>query len=80
MVDSVEEVLRILDNSLPDVVQVIEVPKIILDLVPQRSSLLEPQMVEQLVEVPWVSPTRVLRAPEPQMESQLVAVPPTVSQ
>ena len=52
MVDSVVEVLRILHNTLPDVEQVIEVPKIILHTVPQRSSLLEPQTAEQLVEVP----------------------------
>ena len=51
VVDSVVEVLKIFDRSLPDVEQVIEVPKI-LHTVPQRSSLLEPQMVEQLVEVP----------------------------
>ena len=52
MVDSVVEVRKILDNSLPDVEQVIEVPKIILHTVPPRSSLLEPQMAEQLVRVP----------------------------
>ena len=46
------EVLKIFDNSLLDVEQVIEVPKIILHTVRQRSSLLEPQMAEQLVEVP----------------------------
>ena len=51
MVDSVVEVLKILDNSLPDVEQVIEVPKISLHRVPQLSSLLEPQVVEQLVDV-----------------------------
>ena len=50
--DSVVEVLKILDKSFPDVEQVIEVPKIFPHTVPQRSSLLEPQMVEQLVEVP----------------------------
>ena len=42
------EVLKILDKSLPDVEQVIEVPKIIQHTVP----LLEPQMAEQLVAVP----------------------------
>ena len=52
MVDSVAEVLKIFDTSLPDVEQVIEVPTIILHTVPLRSSLLEPQMAEQLVEVP----------------------------
>ena len=49
LVDSVVEVRKILDNLLPDVEQVIEVPKIFLHTAPQRSSLLEPQ---QLVELP----------------------------
>ena len=52
MVDSVVEMLKILDNSLPDVEQVIEVPTISLHKVPQLSSLLEPQVAEQLVDVP----------------------------
>ena len=43
--------LQVLDNSLPDVEQVNVGPKIILHAVPQRSSLLEPQMAEQLVQV-----------------------------
>ena len=46
-----EKVLKILDKLVPDVEQVIEVPKITQHTVPQRSSLLEPQMAEQLVEV-----------------------------
>ena len=46
------EVLKILDNSLPDVEQVIEVPKIFSDDIPSRSSVSEPQLAEQLVEVP----------------------------
>ena len=55
MVDSVVEVRKILDNLLPDVEQVIEVPTILPHTVPQRSSLQEPQMAEQLVAVgsPW---------------------------
>ena len=53
--DSVVEVLKILDKSLPDVEQqVLEVPKILQHTVPQRSSLLEPQMAEQLVAVPVI--------------------------
>ena len=32
------------------------------------------------MEVPWVSPSSVLRVLVPQMENQLVAVPPIVSQ
>ena len=47
-VDSVVEVLKILDKSLPDVEQVIEVPKILQHTVLQRSSLQEPQLAEQL--------------------------------
>ena len=39
---------------LPDVGQVIEVPKIVLHKVPQRSLLLQPQTAEQLVEVPEI--------------------------
>ena len=46
------KVLKILDNSLPDVEQVIEVPKIILHQVPQRAVPREPQLEEQLVDVP----------------------------
>ena len=48
----VEKPVKILDNSLPDVEQVIEVPKIILHQVPQRAVLREPQLAEQLVDVP----------------------------
>ena len=53
-VDSVEEVLKILDKLVPDVEQVIEVPKSLQHTVPQRSSLQEPQMAEQLVAVPAI--------------------------
>ena len=52
VVEQPVEVLKILDNSLPDVEQVIEVPKIILHQVPQRAVPLEPQLAEQLVDVP----------------------------
>ena len=52
MVEQLVEVLKILDNSLPDVEQVIEVPKIFSDVIPSRSSVSEPQLAEQLVEVP----------------------------
>ena len=67
--------VKILDKSLPDVEQVIEVPKILQHTVLQRSSLQEPQLAEQLVEVPTPSPAL---APVPQMEHQLVEVPPIV--
>ena len=77
MVDSVVEVLKILDKSVPDVEQVIEVPKILQHVALQRSSLQEPQLAEQLVEVPTPSPAL---PPVPQMEHQLVEVPPIVPQ
>ena len=76
-VDSVVAVLKILDKSLPDVEQVIEVPKILQHTVSQRSSLQEPQLAEQLVDVPAPSPAL---APVPQTEHQLVEVPPIVPQ
>ena len=56
MVDSVVEVLKILDKSVPDVEQVIEVPKILQHVALQRSSLQEPQLAKQLVEVPTPVP------------------------
>ena len=46
MVDQLPEFLKI------GVVQVLEVPKISQDSIPQRKLLSEPQLVEQLVEVP----------------------------
>ena len=76
-VDSVVEVLKILDKSLPDVEQVIKVPKILQHTVLQRPSLQEPQLAEQLVEVPTPSPAL---APVPQTEHQLLEVPPIVPQ
>ena len=48
--DRVMEVLRMLD--VPVIEQVIAVPKISVERVPQRSALPVPQTVEQLVEVP----------------------------
>ena len=71
MVDSVLEVLKILDKSVLDVEQVIEVPKILQHVALQRSSLQEPQLAELLVEVPTPSPAL---PPVPQMEHQLVEV------
>ena len=82
-VDSVVEVLKILDKSLPDVEQVIEVPKILQHTVLQRSSLQEPQMVDQLVTVPTNQDTVLCvftRSPASRMEDQLVEVPPIVPQ
>ena len=59
MVDKLEDVLKIVDLSVP--VQEIEVPKISsLSCPPPRCFLPQPQSAEQLVEVPTVlSPTRI---------------------
>ena len=58
-------------------VQVIEVPKILIDVIPARSLVPEPQVVEQLVDVPTVlTPTRIAL----QIAEQLVDIPvPQVS-
>ena len=52
-------------------------PKIFVDDIPSRLSVREPQLAEQLVEVPTPSPALV---PVPRMEDQLVEVPPIVPQ
>ena len=58
LVDTVLDALRIPER--PMAVQVIEVPKILIDVIPGRSLVPEPQTAEQLVEVPTVlSPTRI---------------------
>ena len=51
-VDKLHDVLKLFDNSVPE--QVIDVPKISQDAIPQRTVLCEPQLAEQLVEVPTV--------------------------
>ena len=66
-VDRLEDVLKIVDN--------IAVPKISRPVQPSRAVIPATQMGEQLVEVPWVSPSSVLRVPEPQMENQPEEVP-----
>ena len=49
------EILKFTDTLVPDVGQVIEVRKIILqDGVPHRAALREPQLAEQLVDVPTI--------------------------
>ena len=63
----------LLDVAVPE--QVIEVPKIFVDDIPSRLSVREPQLAQQLVEVPTPSPALV---PAPRMEDQLVEVPPIV--
>ena len=51
MVEHVVDVLKIFDRGPPE--QVIEVPKVSLqDVVPLRAALREPQLAEQLVDVP----------------------------
>ena len=51
MVEHVVDVLKIIDRGPPE--QVIEVPKVSLqDVVPLRAALCEPQLAEQLVDVP----------------------------
>ena len=52
LVEQLPDVLRFFDLLLPVPEQAIEVPKILLDDVPVRAVLREPQLVEQLVEVP----------------------------
>ena len=55
VVDQLVEVFRLLDFAVP--AQVIDVPKIPQDRIPQRTAPRNPQLVEQLVEVPTVSQT-----------------------
>ena len=56
MGDQLIGLLKIVERSVPAVPeQIIEVPKIILqDQIPQRTALRDPQLAEQLVEVPTV--------------------------
>ena len=72
LVEQLVEVLKILDNSLPDVEQVIEVPKIFSDVIPSRSSVSEPQLAEQLVEVPTL--VSLSLPVDPKEEDTIVAV------
>ena len=70
MVDNVVDALRI--PVRPMAVQVIEEPKILIDVIPARSLVPEPQTPEQLVEVPTVlSPTRIAL----QIAEQIVDTP-----
>ena len=64
------DVVRIPER--PMAVQVVEVPKILVDVIPARSLVPEPQTAEQLVEVPTVlSPTRIAL----QIAEQIVDTP-----
>ena len=70
LVDNVLDALRIPER--PMAVQVIEVPKILMDVIPARSLIPESQTAEQLVEVPTVfSPTRIAL----QIAEQIVDTP-----
>ena len=70
LVDNVVDALRIPER--PMTVQVIEVPKILVAVIPARSLVPEPQSAEQLVEVPTVlSPTRIAL----QIAEQIVDTP-----
>ena len=74
MVEQLVDVLRFVDALVPDSEQVIEVPKIILENIPPRRLVRDPQLAEQLVAVPTPFPAHV---PVPRMEDQLVEVPQT---
>ena len=54
MGEQLVDVLRFFDTLCPVAVQVIDVPKISLEDIPARRLCREPQLVEQLVEVPTV--------------------------
>ena len=54
MVGQLLNLAHFLDTPLPDPEQVIEFPKILSDDVPMRTPVREPQLAEQLVEVPTI--------------------------
>ena len=57
-VEQLPDILRFFDTLMPDPEQVVGVPKILPVDVPVRTAVREPQMAEQLVEVPTlVSPS-----------------------
>ena len=51
MVDQLQDIMRFFDALMPVLEQVIEVPKILLDDVPMRTTVRDTQLAEQLVEV-----------------------------
>ena len=75
-VDQLVDVLRFVDALVPVAEQVIEVPKIILENIPPRRLVRDPQLAEQLVAVPTPFPAHV---PVPRLEDQLVEVPQIVT-
>ena len=72
-VEQLADFFKGLDSHVP--VQVIEVPKISQDIIPQRSVDLVPQMVEQLLEVPTVLTFYSLQQ---QTAEQIVDIPDPV--
>ena len=54
MVEQLVDVLQLFDALIPVTEQVIDVPKIFIERIPPRTSVREPQLAEQLVEVPTV--------------------------
>ena len=69
-VDSVTDILRLLDRPIAE--QVIAVPTVSCSSCPLRSCVLEPQLADQLVEVPTVlTPTRIAL----QIAEQIVDTP-----
>ena len=54
MVEQQAEVLQFFDALIPVAEQVIDVPKIFIERIPPRTSVREPQLAEQLVEVPMI--------------------------
>ena len=71
-VEQLVDVLQLFDALIPVAEQVIDVPKILVDVIPARSWVPEPQSAEQLVEVPTVlSPTRITL----QIAEQIVDTP-----
>ena len=54
MGEQLVDVLRFFEALIPVAEQVIDVPKIIIERIPPRTLVREPQLVEQLVEVPTI--------------------------
>ena len=54
MVEQLVDVLQLIDALIPVAEQVIDVPKIFIERVPPRTSVREPQLADQLVEVPTI--------------------------
>ena len=75
MVEQLPDVLRFFDALIPVPEQIIEVPKIILEDIPPRISVREPQLAEQLVEVPTiVSYSSLQRNMEQNVDLQFLVV------